>query len=260
MRVYSKLFHCLFLIYLTLFSYPVLAAQLINIPILCYHNLNPSVPGSMTMTPQRFESEMKWLKDNGFTIVPLKEAVAYLQGKRASLPSKSIVVTVDDGWKSVYTYMQPILRKYNIPVTLFIFPQTISTGKNSLTWDQLRELQQTGLFDIESHTYSHPNFKQAKKRLSPESYKSYVMKELVNAKKMLDEKLGINTRYLAWPFGIYNEYLESAAAEAGYSMAFTIDYRSANKSFRPLAQPRFMILESQSMKTFQSLVNQATVK
>ena len=101
----------------------------VNIPDLCYHNFNPVIPGSMNLTPQRLEEQIKWLKDNGFTIIPLKDAVAYLEGKRTSLPPRPVVITADDGWKSVYTYMVPIVRKYNIPVTLFIYPQTISEGK-----------------------------------------------------------------------------------------------------------------------------------
>ena len=117
------------------------------------------------MTPQKFESQIKWLKDNGFTIIPLKEAVEYLQGTRASLPAKPVVITADDGWQSQYTYLFPIARKYNIPVTLFIYPETISQGKHAMTWDELRELQHTGLFDIQGHTYSHPNFNKKRKRV-----------------------------------------------------------------------------------------------
>lgn len=146
---------CVFGMMLIVLAQTAWAAESLNIPVLCYHNLNPTKPGSMNLTPARFESQIKWLKDNGFTIIPLKEAVDYLQGKRDSLPPKAVVVTADDGWKSVYTYMYPIVKKYQIPVTLFIYPQTISTGKNAMTWDELKELQHTGLFDIQSHTYSH---------------------------------------------------------------------------------------------------------
>lgn len=234
------------------------AAESINIPVLCYHNLSPTVVGSMNMTPQKFESEIKWLKDNGFNIIPLTEAIEYLEGKRASLPTKPVVVSADDGWKSVYTYMLPIIKKYNIPVTLFIYPQTISTGKNALTWEQLNELKQTGLFTIQSHTYSHPNFKQTKRHLSPAAYEKFVNGELSNSKKILEEKLGTSITALAWPFGIYNEYLEQAAANAGYTMAFSIDDHTANKSYKPMAQPRFMILEGLQMKTFVAKVNGAT--
>lgn len=248
----------LFLTIVTFLPCVLFAADSINIPVLCYHNLSPTTVGSMNMTPQKFESEIKWLKDNGFNIIPLKEVVAYLEGQRPSLPSKPVVVSADDGWKSVYTYMLPIIKKYNIPVTLFIYPQTISAGKNALTWEQLSELKQTGLFDIQSHTYSHPNFKQMKRRLSPVAYEKFVHNELVNSKKILEDKLGSPITFLAWPFGIYNDYLEQAATNAGYAMAFSIDDHTANKSYKPMAQPRFMILEGLQMKTFIAKVNGAT--
>ena len=248
----KRLIYCLFFINSTIIPCTAFA-NTVNIPILCYHNFNPTVPGSMNMTPQKFESQLKWLKENGFTVIPLKQAVEYLNGTRASLPAKSVVITADDGWQSVYKYMFPLIRKYNIPVTLFIYPETISKGKNAMTWDELKELQQTGLFDIQGHTYSHPNFKQAKKRLSTTAYEKFVTAELVNSKKILEEKLNSNVTLLAWPFGIYNDDLEQQAKKAGYIMAFSIDARTANKSDRSMAQPRFMILESQSMKTFSAI-------
>lgn len=256
MLTLKRYFYC-FLLIIAMTPDATFADNTINIPILCYHNLNPIKPGSMNLTPEKFESQIKWLKDNGFTVVPLKEAVEYLQGKRSSLPEKSVVVTADDGWESVYTYMQPIIKKYNIPVTLFIYPQTISAGKNAMTWDELKELQQTGLFDIQGHTYSHPNFKQEKRHLSEEAYEKAVRNELVNSKKILEEKLNIKVSFLAWPFGIYNDYLEKEAANAGYVMAFTIDARPANRNFRAMSQPRFMIVDGLSAKTFARIANEA---
>lgn len=227
----------------------------VSVPILAYHVLNPTIPSSMTITPDKFESQIKWLKDNGYTVIPLKQLVSYLQGNNVTLPEKPVVITADDGWKSDYTYMYPIARKYNVPITLFIYPQTISKGKNALTWDQLKELMQTGLFDVQSHTLSHPNFKQAKKHMSQEAYEKFVNKELVDSKKVLEDQLGTKIDLIAWPFGIYDDYLEQQAAKAGYAMAFTIDYRSASKIYRPTAQPRYMIVDSQNMGTFASIVN-----
>jgi peptidoglycan/xylan/chitin deacetylase (PgdA/CDA1 family) len=129
-----------------------------------------------------------------------------------------------------------------------------------MTWDELKELQKTGLFDIQSHTEGHPNFKQEKKRRSMDSYAKFVEQELVRSKKTLNEKLGIEVTLLAWPFGIYNDYLEQAAANAGYTMAFSIDAEPADRDYKPMAQPRYMILESQSMKTFQTIANGANSK
>lgn len=254
----SRTFLTFLLLNFLLCPFTVFAEDKINIPILCYHNFNPTVPGSMTLAPKKFEAQIKWLKENGYNIIPLKEAVAYLQGKRDSLPTKSIVITADDGWQSVYTYMYPIVKKYNVPVTLFIYPQTISQGKHAMTWDELKDLQQTGLFDIQSHTYWHPNFKQERKHLSSENYAKFVKRQLVDSKKVLEEKLGIHIDFLAWPFGIYDNYLEQAAIKAGYMMAFSIDARTANRSYRSMAQPRFMIIEAQSMKTFAAIANGAT--
>lgn len=257
MSAWIRLFASIAIIFSFFSTGSALADTTLNIPILCYHNLNPTKPGSMNLTPDKFESQIKWLKDNGFTIIPLSQAVAYLQGKQNALPKKPIVITVDDGWKSVYTYMQPIVKKHNFPVTLFIFPQTISQGKNSMTWEELKELQQTGLFDIQSHTYDHPNFKQMKRRKSDESYAAYVKNQMMKSKQILEDKMGTKVSYLAWPFGIYDKFLENAAADAGYVMAFTIDYRAANRNDRPMAEPRYMIIDQESQKTFESIVNRA---
>lgn len=260
MLFFARRFYGLLLIILALCPYSTFANNTLNIPILCYHNLNPTVPGSMNMTPQKFEAQLKLLKENGFTVIPLKEAVEYLQGSRASLPDKSVVITADDGWQSVYTYMLPLVKKYNIPVTLFIYPQTISLGKHAMTWDELKELQATGLFDIQGHTYWHPNFKQEKKKLSFSAYEKFVKEQLVDSKKILEDKLNIKITLLAWPFGIYDHYLEQEAAKAGYVMAFSIDGRSANRSDRSMAQPRFLIIDGQTMKTFAAIVSGANAK
>jgi len=226
----------------------------LNIPIILYHNLNPTVPGSMNITPQKFEANLKRLKDNGFTFIPLKEAVEYLQGKRTSLPPKPIVLTADDGWESVYTYMFPVIKKLNIPITLFIYPESISSRKHFLTWDQLKELKNSALVDIQSHTYSHPNFKVAKRKLSPAAYEQLIHKELFTSKQILEEKMGIKVTLLAWPFGIYNDYLENEAKKAGYVMAFTIGYRTANRSFKSMEQPRFMIVDALADQTFKIIL------
>lgn len=226
-----------------------------SIAILTYHNFNPTVPGPMSVTPAKFELQLQWLKDHDYTVIPLKDLVSYLQGNNITLPKKPVVITADDGWESQYKYMYPLARKYNIPVTLFIYPSTISNGKHTLTWDQLRELQKTGMVDIEDHTYWHPNFDQEKKYLSQKEYEKLVHVNLVNSKNILEKKLGTKISYIAWPYGIYNAYLEQQAAKAGYVMAFSIDDRQASKRENDMAQPRYLISARQSLKTFALIVN-----
>lgn len=257
MWLLNRIFYLLFMTLMLSFISVSLANPSINIPILCYHNFNPTVPGSMNLRPQKFEAQLKWLKANGFTVIPLQQAIEYLQGKRVALPAKPVVITADDGWKSVYQYMLPLVKKYKIPVTLFIYPQTISQGKNAMTWEQLKELQNTGLFDIQGHTYWHPNFKKEKRKRTPTNYEKFVKNQLLISKEILEKKLGTKVTLLAWPFGIYNDYLEQEAKNAGYVMAFSIDARHANKQYRAMAQPRFMIIEDQTMQTFAAMMNGA---
>lgn len=251
-------FFCILLNSILLFCFfnsTVSADNTIRVPILAYHNFDPSITGEMTLSTEKFEQQLKWLKDNDFTVIPLKDLVSYLQGETSSLPEKPVVITADDGRKSVYTYMWPLVRKYNVPVTLFIYPTSISNASYAMTWGQLKELQATGLFDIQGHTYWHPNFKQEKKRLSEIEYQKLINAQFISSKKIIDTKLGTNITLLAWPYGIYDDQLGNEAAKDGYVMAFSIDARPASKSEKTMAQPRYMIVQGQSMKTFATIVN-----
>ena len=97
----------------------VMAQEQVSVPVLCYHRFGPTVPDSMTVTTKNFTDQMQWLKDNGYTVIPLKTLVDYLKGEGPAPAPKSVVITVDDGHKTVFTEMQPIVKKFNIPVTLF---------------------------------------------------------------------------------------------------------------------------------------------
>jgi hypothetical protein len=127
-----------------------------------------------------------------------------------------------------------------------------------MTWDQLKTVKQTGLFDIQGHTYWHPNFKKDKKKLKPEEYQKFVETQLKKSKLVLEKKLGTQIELLAWPFGIYDNDLENEAAKDGYIMAFSIDGRSASKAEKTMAQPRYMIVSSTGMKGFEAIAAGAT--
>jgi peptidoglycan/xylan/chitin deacetylase (PgdA/CDA1 family) len=226
----------------------------VKVPILLYHRVQPTVKDSMTITINDFEAQMKWLKDNGYNVIPLKTLMAYLQGKGNPPPAKSVVITSDDGHESVYQYLYPVTQKYHYPVTLFIYPSAISNASYAMTWNQLEEMKKTGLFDIQSHTYWHPNFNKEKKRLSPIEYDKFVDNQLAKSKAVLEKKFNIKVEYLAWPFGIYNEGLEKAAAKAGYTTAFTIDARHASRYERMLEQPRYMIVNGIGVKGLEAIV------
>ncbi|HJW03357.1 MAG TPA: polysaccharide deacetylase family protein [Azospira sp.] len=215
-----------------------------SVGILAYHRFGPEVADSMTVRTAVFEAQVARLRQEGYTFLPLSQAVAGLQ-RQAPLPDKAVAITVDDGHRSVYTELLPILRREHLPVALFIYPSAISNVSYAMTWEQLAELQATGLVEIHSHTYWHPNFHVEKKRLAPEAYAVFVRNQLEKPRRVLQARLGVATTFLAWPFGIYDTDLEAAAAAAGYTAAFTLDARPASPADRLLALPRYLMVDTQ---------------
>lgn len=227
-------------------------------PILVYHRFGPTAADSMTVRTAAFAAQLEFLKDHGYTVVPLRQLVERVKGGQRRLPDNAVAITVDDGHRSVYTEMLPLVRRHGIPVTLFIYPSAISNAGYALTWPQLAELKQSGLFDIQSHTYWHPNFKQEKRRLSADAYRDLVRVQLVKPRRVLAQRLGIEADLLAWPFGIYDEELMAAAAAAGYVAAFSIERRHPRSSDRPLALPRYLMTDAVGMHEFQHLLGAGT--
>jgi len=124
-----------------------------------------------------------------------------------------------------------------------------------MSWEQIKQLQQTGLFDMQGHTFWHPNFKKDKKKMKPEEYTKSVQTQLGKSKAVLEKKLETKIEYLAWPFGIYDDYLEAEAQKAGYVAAFSIDRRNADKSEKMLEQPRYLMHNGDGLKGFIAIVS-----
>lgn len=232
------------------------AAEPVSVPILAYHRFGPTVADSMTITTPVFEAHLKYLKEHGYTVIPLQALVDYRLGKAPPPPPHSVVITFDDGHRSVYEVALPLIKQYQVPVTLFIYPSAISNSHApyAMTWEQLQELVATGLFTVQSHTYWHPNFKQEKKRLTPAEYDKIVATQLQKSRAVLAKHFGGNIDLLAWPFGIYDDQLLDSAQKAGYVAAFTIDGRQARAQDRMLALPRFLMNNSQQGKVFAQMV------
>ena len=226
----------------------------LNVPILLYHRFGPSVADGMTITTPVFESHLKYLKDNGYRVIPLRQLVDYYLKKGPKPMPKSVVIVVDDGHESVYTYMLPVVREYRVPVTLFLYPSAISNASYAMTWDQLKELKKTGLFDFQGHTYWHPNFKKDEKRMSRSEYEKSVDMQLSKSKAKLEKELGVRIDLLAWPFGIYNDWLMEKAKEAGYVAAFSIEARHAAEGDTIMKLPRYLLINADKGKAFERIV------
>jgi len=244
------------------FPFPSFAAVApdVSVPILLYHRFGPTVADGMTITTPVFESQMKYLHDNGYKVIPLRQLVQWYQGKGVAPAPKSVVLVEDDAHMTVYSDMLPIIRKYRYPVTIFVYPSAISNAKYAMTWDQLRELKKTGLFDIQSHTYWHPNFKREKRRLSLAAYDKLVMDQLLKSRKKLEQEVGGPVDLLAWPFGIYDDHLLQKAREAGFIGTFSIERRHATSREKLQILPRYLLVNADKEKAFAQLMQGNAVK
>ncbi|MBI2306867.1 MAG: polysaccharide deacetylase family protein [Rhodocyclales bacterium] len=218
------------------------AADAGSAAILVYHRFGEVVADSMTTRTATFAAQLVRLRAEGYAIVPLATVVDGLAG-RAPLPEKAVAITVDDGHRTVYTELLPIIRRERLPVTLFIYPSAIANAAYALTWEQLAEIVVSGLVDVQSHTWWHPDFRVERRRLAPDAYRQFVREQLEKPRRTLRSRLGTEAAMLAWPFGIHDAELETAAAEAGYRAAFALGERHASDRDPPLALPRYLIVD-----------------
>lgn len=225
-----------------------------GVPILLYHRFGSVAADSMTVTTATFASHLAYFQANGYTVIPLRNLVAYIAGGGPAPDERAVAITADDGHESVYTDMFPLIKRYHVPVTLFVYPSAISNAAYAMTWAQLREMRDSGLVDIQSHTYWHPNFKREKKRLSGAEYDSFVRLQLTRSREALERQLGGHVDMLAWPFGIYDRDLTDRARQARYLAGFTLERRRAGRGDDLMALPRYLMTDRMRGRLFAKLL------
>jgi peptidoglycan/xylan/chitin deacetylase (PgdA/CDA1 family) len=188
-----------------------------KVMVLCYHRFEDNPRDSLAIAPMEFRSEMQALKDNGITAIPMKDFLAWRRSEK-SIPLKSCVITIDDGYISGYSVAWPILKEYGYPFTMFIYTNYIGAGGKSITWNQLEEMRDAGV-DIESHTLSHHDLRHAPRG---QDYATWLHNEVYQSKAILEDKLGIKISVFAFPYGTHNEVVRKTAMDAGYEALFTV--------------------------------------
>lgn len=208
------------------------------------------------ITPAAFEAQMEELKNKNISVIPMQDFLAWRRGEKA-IPSKSAIITFDDGWKSQYDVAWPILKKYNYPVTLFIYTEGIRPGRfsggESMGWEHLAEMRDAGV-DIQGHTATHSDLRKAydkvaKKKLSPDEYAAWLDKELVGSKQMIEQKLGVKVNCLAVPYGFHNDHVREMTIKSGYEALFTV-YGQPISMHTPLNSVGRYLMEANKPKTF----------
>lgn len=220
-----------------------------TIPILCYHRFGNSCTSPLCMPKGVFEQQMQYLKENGFRTITPKQLIDFLDYKHP-LPAKSVMITIDDGYRSVYNTAYPILKKYGFSAVFFIYIDYVGVSKKAITWDQLREMKKNHIY-IGSHSVSHSDLSKMKKTETTKTYNERLKKEIFTSKKIIDKKLNQDTLFFSYPFGRQTKKVLDLAEKAGYKIAVTVK-RGTNPFFAdPYRLKRDQILK-RKMDTFMS--------
>ncbi len=204
----------------------------IIIPVLMYHNIEENYPkGSegANISPALFEEHMEAILARGYT--PIFVADYYNSVQRGEvLPKNPIIITFDDGYLSNYEIAFPILKKLNIPATIFVVTSTVGatvkSGKVStphFTWEQAREMQNSGIIDIHSHSHTHQNMTAIPI--------AKLQEELRLSRYLIERNLNKNCFVFSYPFGGYNETTSKLARYAGYRMQILVNYAESGQDY-----------------------------
>lgn len=182
------------------------------VPVMMYHLIDDNDGMTkMSVKPKSFARQMEFLQKNNYNVTGLGKVARYIE-KKEKAPLKTVAVTFDDGFENNYTNAFPALKKYNIPATIFVIVDRI--GKPGYVgWKELKEMADSGLVTIGSHTMSH----QFLTSLDAEGLK----RELNGSKEILERALGRKVEYLCYPMGRHNDLVKRIAKEAGYVCAVT---------------------------------------
>jgi len=207
------------------------------LPVAMYHSVQPSVPegNRLIVSVEAFDRQMRFVKMNDYTVLPLHEAAAMIDEGR-KLPRKALVLTFDDGYEDNYLYAYPILKKYGLPATIFLIVNDIGTP-DKLNWDQIREMQDSGLITFGSHSLSHPFLECI---TSPPE----LVNEILGSKNALERSLGRPVRTFSYPCGRLNDDVRQKVIDAGYGAAVVTNPGKAFSSSDVFALKRLRISEN----------------
>jgi peptidoglycan/xylan/chitin deacetylase (PgdA/CDA1 family) len=218
--------------------------------ILCYHSVDPAWESPLAVRPTEFEAQCRWLVRHR-TIVPLAEAVTRLD-RSGRLPRGFAALTFDDGFAGVLDHALPTLLQHALPATVFLVAQTLTDEGSAAHWvrtpppwpivtltrDQVLEMQQMGV-DFQSHSWAHLD-------LVGLDFDACV-EDLRRSRNLLEDLLGRRVSHLAYPRGLHDSQVRSAAEKAGYTHAFALPEKAEPAG--PYAVPRVGINRGNGVPT-----------
>jgi peptidoglycan/xylan/chitin deacetylase (PgdA/CDA1 family) len=210
----------------------------VRVPVLTYHRVAPLSAAGLTdlkVDPANFVAELSALKEAGYHTIHQSQLFDALY-KGAALPSKPIIISVDDGYVDDVTRILPALERFHMVATFFVITGR-TTEPGFVSAAQIRQLDQAGM-DVEDHTAHHLDLRQ----LTPGELRS----ETAGSRRVLDRILGHPVYFFAYPFGAFNDAVLAAVKDAGFSMAYTTAGGDTESTAAPLTMPRIHVGRSET--------------
>jgi len=201
----------------------------IKLPIIMYHHIlkNPKYWGKYVVSPDDFEKDIIYLKKEGYTTIVMQDLIDFVY-KKKELPEKPIMLTLDDGYSTNYTYILPILEQYACKAVISIVGEYVDkctedqvSNTTYLNWDQVKELVESPYVEIQNHSYSmHENAsRRGSCKIKGESFEEYKRALLDDVGKMqilMEEKTGYVPVAYTYPYGFISKESNQILTDMGF--------------------------------------------
>lgn len=216
----------------------------VALPVVMYHGIlpQPNRQGRYIISPALFEQDLAYIRQAGYTTVTVADLLSFVD-KGTPLPDKPIMLTFDDGYYNNYRYAYPLLKQHGLkavisPVVAWSewysdHPEEANREIYShITWDQIREMAQSGVIEIQNHSYDlHHNDKGERHGTAKlagetvEAYRGLLREDVGIAQRLLTGKTGVTPTAFTYPFGAMSAEAQAVLEELGFRASFSSESR-----------------------------------
>lgn len=215
------------------------AAASVDLPIIMYHSIlkDPALTGTYVLPPDQLEADLKYIKQAGYTPVLMKDIIHYVNDDDAFLPEKPILITFDDGYYNNYVYVYPLMKQYNMKCVISIvgkYTDELKPGEHQsanyshCSWEQLREMSDSGLVEVQNHTYNMHTITAARSGArkcsgeTAEQYRETLQGDVGKLQELIASHVGAAPTTFTYPFGKYSDESEPILKEMGFQATLSV--------------------------------------
>ena len=216
-----------------------------DIPAFCYHQVEPVTSNKFSLSVEKFTAQLEYLHQRGYKSLNSDELLSALAPEAPST-DKAMVITFDDGYRTVFDHAFPIMQKFGFRGIVCIYPKFIGS-RLAMSWDQLKTLINAG-WSVESHSMTHANL--ASRYDSPDQELQFLKHEILASRDIIEKQLGNKVKFMVWPYGVYTDRALKLVKESGFAGAMTVDGGASYRGLSPYLVKRQVIYNTDDMNKF----------